>query len=232
MSDSSAIEQPPVVTDQEETIAIMELEPPAALPPPPEEEWVPVPESIDMRASRSTFALFWTISVVLGIFSLVLLTLCGFFASQYFQNLQASESKLKSFNEWMEAFQRKAEAFIDIQKGLDYNKATIERLQNQSEDLTEALQALTTNKGRCGHPLSHWIEYRGNCYQQTVDPVSWLNCSDHCARLNATFLKKESSRGLLNFLKLLAVNRTWVGLSYNKEKKTWMWEDDYLPPGL
>ncbi|XP_006059426.4 killer cell lectin-like receptor 5 [Bubalus bubalis] len=229
MSDASDYEQPPENTEQTETIPIVDLEPSLALPPPPpEDEWGPIPEHTNVNASRFSFSLI--IPVILGIFSLLLLMLCGFFGYQYFQSVQESESKMKSFNQWNESFQNKEEKCIQIQKLLDQNKEILEKLQNQNKNMTEALQELKAKGGDgCGSPLSHWVQHRDHCYYQTLKTVSWSECSDLCVSWNATFLNTERSR-LMCILKLLAVNQTWLGLSYKDNE--WKWEDGSLPSGL
>uniref|UniRef100_A0A4W2HGH0 Killer cell lectin-like receptor 5 n=1 Tax=Bos indicus x Bos taurus TaxID=30522 RepID=A0A4W2HGH0_BOBOX len=209
MSDASDCEQPPENTEQTETIPIVDLEPSLALPPPPpEDEWGPIPEHTNVNASRFSFSLYGIIPVILGIFSLLLLMLCGFFGYQYFQSVQESESKMKSFNQWNESFQNKEKKFIQVQKLLDQNKGD-----------------------GCGSPLSHWVQHRDHCYYQTMKTVSWSECSDLCVFWNATFLNTERSR-LMCILKLLAVNQTWLGLSYKEKDNEWKWEDGSLPSGL
>ncbi|KAJ1062332.1 hypothetical protein K5549_012813 [Capra hircus] len=233
MSDASDCEQPPENTEQTETIPIVDLEPSLALPPPPpEDEWSPIPEHTNVDASRFSFSLYGIIPVILGIFSLLLLMLCGFFGYHYFQSVQESESKMKSLNQWIESFENKEETFLQVQKVLDQNKEILEKLQNQNENMTEALQELNAKGGDgCGSPLSHWVQHRDHCYHQTVQTVSWSECSELCVSLNATFLKTERSR-LMCILKLLAVNHTWLGLSYKEEDNEWKWEDGSRPSGL
>ncbi|XDB50749.1 hypothetical protein AB1E18_004311 [Capra hircus] len=220
-------------TEQTETIPIVDLEPSLALPPPPpEDEWSPIPEHTNVDASRFSFSLYGIIPVILGIFSLLLLMLCGFFGYHYFQSVQESESKMKSLNQWIESFENKEETFLQVQKVLDQNKEILEKLQNQNENMTEALQELNAKGGDgCGSPLSHWVQHRDHCYHQTVQTVSWSECSELCVSLNATFLKTERSR-LMCILKLLAVNHTWLGLSYKEEDNEWKWEDGSRPSGL
>ncbi|XP_010856962.1 PREDICTED: killer cell lectin-like receptor 5 [Bison bison bison] len=233
MSDASDCEQPPENTEQTETIPIVDLEPSLALPPPPpEDEWGPIPEHTNVNASRFSFSLYGIIPVILGIFSLLLLMLCGFFGYQYFQSVQESESKMKSFNQWNESFQNKEKKFIQVQKLLDQNKEILEKLQNQNKNMTEVLQELKAKGGDgCGSPLSHWVQHRDHCYYQTMKTVSWSECSDLCVFWNATFLNTERSR-LMCILKLLAVNQTWLGLSYKEKDNEWKWEDGSLPSGL
>uniref|UniRef100_G3ULL2 C-type lectin domain-containing protein n=1 Tax=Loxodonta africana TaxID=9785 RepID=G3ULL2_LOXAF len=232
MSNDSDYEQYPVIIEQAETIPIVDLEPPLSLPPPPpssEDVWDPIPESTNRGASPTRFSLCGIIAVMLGIFSLLLLVLCGFFGFQYFQSLQGSESKTKSLKQWIGSFQKKAEMFIETQNVLDQNKETLQWIQNQNVYLIEALQELKANQGdRCGPSLHHGMQYRDHCYHQTMEMVSWLSCSDLCVSLNATFLKTERSR-LLNFLKLFKANRTWLGLSYKEEDSDWRWEDGSSP---
>lgn len=45
----------------------------------------------------------------------------------------------------------------------------------------------------CAHPPHHRLQYRDRCYYQTVEMVSWLNCSDLCVSSNGTFLESERS---------------------------------------
>ncbi|XP_057560114.1 C-type lectin domain family 1 member B-like [Hippopotamus amphibius kiboko] len=235
MSNASDYEQPPENTEQTETIPIVDLEPPPALPlpPPPEDDWGPIPENTNVDASRFSFSPHGIIPVILGIFSLLLLMLCGFFGYQYFQSVQESENKMKSLNQWIESLQNKKENFLQVQKALDRNKEILEWLRNKNEYITEALQELNAKQGdRCGPSVSHWVQYRDHCYHQTVEMVSWLECSDLCVSLNATFLKTERSR-LMSIMKVLAANHTWLGLSYKEEDNQWQWEDGSLPsPGL
>ncbi|KAF0880346.1 KLRA5 protein, partial [Crocuta crocuta] len=190
-------------------------------------------------ASSIPFVLYGITPVVLGIFSLLLLVLCGFFGYQYFQTVEGSETKMKSLNELIESFQSKAEKFLHVQNVLDQTKVllpyveTLEWLQSQKEYLIEALHELNQKQGdRCGPPLKHWVQYNDHCYHQTMEMVSWLNCSDLCVSLNAAFLKTDGSR-LKNIMELIAEGPTWLGLSYREEDNEWRWEDGSSPsPGL
>ncbi|XP_033263990.1 C-type lectin domain family 12 member B-like isoform X1 [Orcinus orca] len=235
MSTASDCDQPPENTEQTETIPIVDVEEPLALPPPPppEDEWRPIPEHTNVDASRFSFSLCGITPVILGVFSLLLLMLCGFFGYHYFQSVQESESKMKSLIQQTESLQNKEENFLQVLKALEQNKEILQQLQKQNEYITEALQELNVEQGdRCGPSLSHWVQYRDHCYHQTVQIVSWLECSDLCISLNATFLKTERSR-LMYIMKLLAANHTWLGLSYNEEDNQWKWVDGSLPsPGL
>ncbi|XP_008586129.1 PREDICTED: C-type lectin domain family 12 member B-like, partial [Galeopterus variegatus] len=174
------------------------------------------------------FSLYGIIPVTLGVFSLLLLMLCGFFAYQYFQSVQASENKMKSFNQLTESFQNKAEKFLLVQKTLDQNKETLEWLRKQNVYLMEDLQELKARQGnfvnRHGSPLNHWVQYENHSYHQTMEVFSWLNCSHLCVSLNATFLKTERSILIIK-LKLLLVSHTWIGISYKEEDNAWQWED-------
>nr|XP_044612039.1 C-type lectin domain family 12 member B-like isoform X3 [Equus asinus] len=231
MSNASDSEPRPETTEQTETIPIVDLEPPLALPPPPpaEDEWGSVPERTNVDASPFPFARCGTIPAILGVCSLLLLVLCAFFGYHYFQSVPLSEKKLKSLNQWIESFKNKAETFIRVQKILDENTETLKWLQNQNVYLLVALEELRTMQGdRCGHSLNNWVQYRDHCYHQTAEMVSWLNCSDLCVTLNATFLKTERSI-LMSIMKLLAENHTWLGLSYKEEDNKWKWEDGSFP---
>nr|XP_020143339.1 C-type lectin domain family 1 member A-like [Microcebus murinus] len=157
MSTTLASEQPPEITEETETIPIVDLEPPPDLPPVPpplEDEWEPIPKNTNVNASASSCSLHGIITVALSIFSLLLLLLCGLFAYQYFQSVQASESKMKSLNQWIESFQNKAENFLQVPKVLDQNKGN-----------------------RCGPSPNNWVQYMDHCYHKTVDMVPWLSCS-------------------------------------------------------
>nr|XP_017199090.2 uncharacterized protein LOC103349038 [Oryctolagus cuniculus] len=84
MSDAPDCEQPPEeIADKTETIPIVELEPKSdlPLPPPPEDEWIPIPNTTNVNASFSR-CLHATTPVILGVLSLLLLGLCGFFGYQ------------------------------------------------------------------------------------------------------------------------------------------------------
>ncbi|CAD7681413.1 unnamed protein product [Nyctereutes procyonoides] len=233
MSNAENSEQPPEITEETETIPIVDLEPPLGLPPPlpspppsppppppPEGEWRTISEPTRMNGITP---------VILGIFSLLLLIFCGFFGYQYFQTVEVTTTNMKSLHEWMELFQNRTEKCLKIQKVLAQNKETLEWVQSQKKYLIEALQELKEKQGdRCGPPLNHWVQYKDYCYHQTMEMVSWLNCSDLCISLNATFLKTERSV-LKTIMKLIAVNRTWLGLSYKEEDNEWKWEDGSSP---
>ncbi|XP_045869217.1 NKG2-D type II integral membrane protein-like isoform X2 [Meles meles] len=234
MPDASDSELPPEITEQTETIPIADLEPspdlppslPSPLPLPPEDEWSPVSEPTRMNG---------IVPVMVGISSLLLLMLCGFFGYQYFHTVEAPATKMKILNEWIESLQNKTENFLEIQKALDQNKVllsyveTLEWLWSQKDSLFEALHKLKEKQGvKCGPLLKHWVQYKDHCYHETMEMVSWLNCSDLCVSLNATFFKTEGSR-LENIMKLITVNHTWLGLSYKEEDNEWKWEDGSSP---
>ncbi|EPQ08159.1 NKG2-A/NKG2-B type II integral membrane protein, partial [Myotis brandtii] len=104
------------ITEQTETIPIVDLESPLPLPPPPpppEDEWDPIPE----HSNRNDF-----------------------------QSIQASERKLKDLNQWIESFQDKSERFLQIQKVLYQNKETLEQLQKENEYIIEALEELNAKQ--------------------------------------------------------------------------------------
>ncbi|XP_045040255.2 oxidized low-density lipoprotein receptor 1-like [Desmodus rotundus] len=232
MSNSSDSHQPPEITEQTEIIPIVDLETPLAFPPAPslpESELGPISEHTNRNASACPFSLYGIMPVVLGIFSLLLLVLCGFFGYQYFESIQALESKMKNFNQWIESFQNKAENLPQVQKDLDEIKETLDRLQKQNEHLIKVLQELNAKQGdQCGPPLHDWVKYGDYCYFQSTEMVSWSKCCDVCASLNATFLTTERN-GLMNIMVLPSVTRTWLGLSYNKTDHRWEWEDGSSP---
>ncbi|XP_044918575.1 C-type lectin domain family 9 member A-like [Felis catus] len=237
MSNAPDSQQPPEITEQTETIVDLNLPLPPP-PPAPEDEWGPNPEPTHMSASSIPFFLYGIIPVVLGIFSLLLLALCGFFGYQYFHTVEASATKMKSLNALIESFQSKADKFLHVQNVLEQNKAllsyaeTLEWLQSRGH-LLEALHELNQKQGvRCGCPPEHWVQSNDHCYHQTTKMVSWLDCFDICVSLNATFLKTERSR-LKNVMELIAVGPTWLGLSYREKDNEWKWEDGSSPsPGL
>ncbi|XP_005379676.1 PREDICTED: killer cell lectin-like receptor 6 [Chinchilla lanigera] len=212
------------------SIADLEVLPPDFQPPlPPEDEWKPIPGNTNEAAPPLSCSVCGIIPVVLGIFSLLLLMLCGFFGYQYFQSVQASESKMKSLNKWIDDFQIKAEIFPQVQNVANQNKEILKRLQTQNADLIKAVQKLMAKEGhRCGCPPNHWLQYRDHCYYQTVEMVSWLDCSDLCISLNATFLESKRS-SLMNIMELLSGNHTWIGLSYKQEDNQWKWVDGSPP---
>ncbi|XP_006167235.2 natural killer cells antigen CD94-like [Tupaia chinensis] len=227
MSNAADAEQPPEITEQAEMVPIVDSELPLELPPPPEDEWDSSPKSTNVNASSFSFSLHGIIPVVLGVFSLLLLMLCGFFGYQYFQSVQASESKLKSLNQWIDSFQNKAESFLQAQQVSSQNKVR-EVLQNQ-QNIIETLQELQDIQGgRCRPCQNHWRYHRGHCYHETREMGPWLNCSDICVSINATFLKTERGK-LMTIAKLLPVSHAWIGLSYNLENKDWKWEDGSSP---
>lgn len=221
MSDAPDCEQPPEeIADKTETIPIVELEPKSdlPLPPPPEDEWIPIPNTTNVNASFSR-CLHATTPVILGVLSLLLLGLCGFFGYQY---VQASESMMQSLNQWI---QNNEEKFLQIQNVVDQNKETLEGLQTQNMLLMDILQELRWKEAnRPGPSVNHWIQHRDHCYNQTTETVSWFQCPYLCSTVNATFLKTERST-LMNIMPLLSVSHAWLGLSYKQEANEWKWED-------
>ncbi|XP_054446787.1 C-type lectin domain family 1 member A-like [Pteronotus mesoamericanus] len=231
MSNSADFEQSPEITEQTEIIPIVDLEPPHVFPPPPsaKDELGPIPEHTNMNDSTFPSSLCGIMLVILGVFSLLLLALCGFFCYQYFQSVQALENKMKNLNQWVESFQNKAENFLQVQKELDEIKETLDRLQRQNEHLIEALQELNAKQGdQCGPSLPHWEKFGDYYYHQSTEMVSWSNCSDVCASFNATFLTTTRNR-LMNITMLPSVSRAWLGLSYSKADNRWEWEDGSSP---
>uniref|UniRef100_H0XLA3 C-type lectin domain-containing protein n=1 Tax=Otolemur garnettii TaxID=30611 RepID=H0XLA3_OTOGA len=231
MSTALDCEPPPEITEDIETIPIVELVSPPdhPLPFPSEGEWEPIPENTNVKASSHSSSLHGAVSVILGIFSLVLLMVCGFFAYQYFQSDEALESKRNDLKQWIESFHNKAENVLQVAKVLDQNKEALLGLQNQNVHIMEALQDLKFTQGdRCGPPLNNWVQYMGRCYHQTVKRVPWLNCSDLCISLKSSFFKTERN-SLMNITKLLSVRQTWIGLYYKKENNEWKWEDGSSP---
>ncbi|KAF6119644.1 hypothetical protein HJG60_010101 [Phyllostomus discolor] len=233
MSDSSDSDQPPEFTEQTEIIPIVDLESPLPFPPPPsppEDELGPIPEHTDMNASATPFTLYGIMPVILGIFSLLLLVLCGFFGYRYFESTQALEDKMKNLNQWIESFQHKAENFPQVQNDLGKIKETLNGFQWQIERrFSEILQELNAKQGgQCEPPLHAWVKYGDYYYHQSTEMVPLSNCSDVCVSLNATFLTTESNR-LMNITVLPSVTQTWLGLSYNKMDSKWEWKDGSSP---
>ncbi|XP_063094669.1 C-type lectin domain family 9 member A-like [Cavia porcellus] len=229
MSNSSDFEEPPEMTEMTSTVDLEVLPPDLPPPLPPEDEWQPIPKRANEHAPSLSYSVCGIFPVILGIFSLLLLILCGFFGYQYFQSVQASEKKMKSLNQWIDYFQIKAEIFPQVQNVANQNKEILERIQKQNAYLTEAVQELSAKEGHmCAHPPHHRLQYRDRCYYQTVEMVSWLNCSDLCVSSNGTFLESERSM-LMNIMKLLSGNRTWLGLSYKEEENQWKWGDGSSP---
>ncbi|XP_044241340.1 natural killer cells antigen CD94-like [Ursus arctos] len=234
MSNATDSEQPPEITEETETIPIADLEPspdlpppPPSLPPPAEDEQSPISEPTKMNAASFSFSLLGLVPVILGLFSLLLLMLCGFFGYQYFQTVETSAIRMKILQEQIESSRNETE--IRIQKVLDQNKETLERLQSQKDSLIEDLRELKEKLGvKHGPSLNHWVRFEDHCYHQTMEMVPWLSCSDLCVSLNATFLKTGGSR-LKNIMELVTGNHTWLGLSYKKEDNEWKWEDGSSP---
>uniref|UniRef100_A0A8C9A957 C-type lectin domain-containing protein n=1 Tax=Prolemur simus TaxID=1328070 RepID=A0A8C9A957_PROSS len=198
------------ITEETETIPIVDLEPPPdlpPLPPPPEDELEPIPEGTNVNETikiklHNLISYYFIIEHVFYT--------CFEFLFLDFQSVQASESKLKSLNQWIESFQSKAGNVFQVPEVLDQNKETLQWFRNQY---------------RCGPPLNNWVQYMDHCYHRTVQMVSWLNCSNICVSLNATFLKTERSN-------LVVSKWTWIGLSYKEEKNEWKWEDGSSTSGL
>lgn len=230
MSNASDSEKPSdEITEETETILTVEPETTLALPPPPdshqEDEWDHIPEQSNRNASSFPPCLYGTIPVILGIFSLLLL-MCGFFGYQYFQAVQVSENKiLKNLSQWIELIQKNVAKSYEFQNVINENKETLKKLENQNDYLIESLHELKTEQGITCGPTQHPSEQnRGFCYFQTQKEVPWLNCSDLCVSLKAEFLKTERSK-LMIVTNLLAMQPTWLGLSYWKENREWTWED-------
>ncbi|XP_060049487.1 natural killer cells antigen CD94-like [Erinaceus europaeus] len=146
-----------------------------------------------------------------------------------FESLQASDRAVKNVNQRIESLPKIEAKFNEIQNVLEENKETLRWLQNQNEYLTESLHELRIKQGdKCELPLHTPVQHRGFCYFRTLKMNSWRNCSHLCDSLNATFLMTERNKSMI-IMNLLAVNHTWIGLSYKKEKSKWMWEDGSLP---
>nr|XP_012788847.1 unnamed protein product [Sorex araneus] len=221
------------ITEETETILVVEPEASLALPPPPpdslqEDEWDQTTEHPNTKVPPLPICLYGTIPVVLGIFS-VLILMSGFFAFQYFQSVQESENKMKNLNQWMEFFQNNVVQSHDFQKAFNENKEILKSLGNQNEYLIESShESKMQQEAGCNPSQRPWVLHRGFCYFKTQETVPWLNCSDLCVSLNAEFLRTER-RKLTIIMNLLAVNHTWLGLSYRKEIGEWKWNNGSLP---
>ncbi|XP_023565344.1 natural killer cells antigen CD94 [Octodon degus] len=72
-----------------------------------------------------------------------------------------------------------------------------------------------------------WIGYQCNCYFISYDRKSWEESRHFCASHNSSLLQLQN-RDELAFMNTTTV-LFWIGLSFNKEHDTWLWEDGSAP---
>ncbi|XP_072510051.1 killer cell lectin-like receptor 6 isoform X2 [Notamacropus eugenii] len=189
------------ITEQEVKTLVFPPSPPSAAA---DEEQGPSPSEPFIKDAPATCSPWAAIAMILGILSLLLTLTSGFLGYQYFQHIQQSATNMNVLNEELESFHSKI------------------------ENLTETMKKMQEGN----YPelcLKHWKQYKDNCYYQTLKTVTWSNCSSLCVSMNSTFLQSGDDM-LMGFMKTFILNDTWIGISYEKDKKEWKWIDGFSFP--
>ncbi|XP_039737862.1 natural killer cells antigen CD94-like [Pteropus medius] len=69
-----------------------------------------------------------------------------------------------------------------------------------------------------------WIGYQCNCYFISNERKPWEESKDFCASKNSSLLQLQNKDDL-DFMNRISKLFYWIGLSYNKERSAWLWED-------
>ncbi|XP_039732930.1 natural killer cells antigen CD94-like, partial [Pteropus medius] len=69
-----------------------------------------------------------------------------------------------------------------------------------------------------------WIGYQCNCYFISNESKTWKESKDFCASKNSSLLQLQNKDDL-DFMNHISELVYWIGLSYNKERSAWLWED-------
>ncbi|XP_022350972.1 natural killer cells antigen CD94 [Enhydra lutris kenyoni] len=95
----------------------------------------------------------------------------------------------------------------------------------QSIQPTSSLDAISeVQKGSncCSCPKG-WIGYQCNCYFFSSKLKNWTESHRFCASQNSSLLQFQN-KDKLHFMSS-STYFYWIGLSYHKDKKAWLWED-------
>ncbi|KAM5254758.1 natural killer cells antigen CD94-like isoform 2-T2 [Hipposideros larvatus] len=68
-----------------------------------------------------------------------------------------------------------------------------------------------------------WIGYQCNCYFISNEKKTWAESRNFCASQNSSLLQLQNKDELS--LMISSTHFYWLGLSYNKEHRAWLWED-------
>uniref|UniRef100_H0WMH3 Natural killer cells antigen CD94 n=1 Tax=Otolemur garnettii TaxID=30611 RepID=H0WMH3_OTOGA len=84
-----------------------------------------------------------------------------------------------------------------------------------------------TNKHKasdCWYCPEKWVGYKCNCYFISTEAKTWKESRKFCVSHNSSLLPLENE----DELAFMHSNQHfyWIGLSYNKERAAWFWEDD------
>ncbi|XP_039737852.1 natural killer cells antigen CD94-like [Pteropus medius] len=69
-----------------------------------------------------------------------------------------------------------------------------------------------------------WTGYQCNCYFISNETKTWEESKDFCASKNSRLLQLQNEDEL-DFMNHIRRWYYWIGLSYNKERSAWLWED-------
>ncbi|XP_008583077.1 PREDICTED: natural killer cells antigen CD94 [Galeopterus variegatus] len=84
------------------------------------------------------------------------------------------------------------------------------------------------NGSDCCSCQEKWIGYQCNCYFISSEIKTWEESRHFCASQNSSLLQLQK-RNELQFFMNSSQNFYWIGLSYSKEYKAWLWEDGSAP---
>ncbi|XP_023364725.1 natural killer cells antigen CD94-like [Otolemur garnettii] len=76
----------------------------------------------------------------------------------------------------------------------------------------------------CWYCPEKWVGYKCNCYFISTEAKTWKESRKFCVSHNSSLLPLENE----DELAFMHSNQHfyWIGLSYNKERAAWFWEDD------
>ncbi|XP_043825013.1 C-type lectin domain family 1 member B-like [Dromiciops gliroides] len=214
----------PSITDPESAEQeVTTLVSPLPLSAAPEEEWGPIPNDIFVKDITDRSSPWEVIALILGVLCLLLMITSIFFGYQYFQNTQQSSSNMDDLTKELESFHHEVENFTGTIKKTQED--ILGNLKTQIEKLFDKLKMQKMKQGNYFEPcLKHWKQYEDNCYHQTLNVASWYDCSKLCDSMNSTFLQSGNDM-LMDFMKTMTLNDTWVGINYQKGSEKWEWMD-------
>ncbi|XP_062971821.1 natural killer cells antigen CD94 [Cynocephalus volans] len=93
--------------------------------------------------------------------------------------------------------------------------------------LMATLGILLKNCSDCCSCQEKWIGYQCNCYFISSEIKTWEESKHFCASQNSSLLQLQKRNEL--FFMNSSQNFYWIGLSYSKEYKAWLWEDGSAP---
>ncbi|XP_044535021.1 C-type lectin domain family 7 member A-like [Gracilinanus agilis] len=217
--------EPPTTAPEmiEQEVTTLVCPSPLPLTAAPEEEWGPIPNDIFLKdTTTTTFAPWGFVTVILGILGLLLMLTSIFFGYQYMQHVKQSASQVDGFTKELESFHNKENFTGKLKK---MQEDILWNIKIGIDGLFDILTTRKINQGNFPEPfLKHWKQYKDNCYQQTLQVVSWFNCPALCSSMNSTFLQ-SGNQMLMDFLMTFTLNDTWIGISYDQNSKMWKWRN-------